>query len=41
MLGHHGIEKIYEIPIADRWKDQLKLSTNLIEETISKLEIDI
>lgn len=41
MLGHHGIEKIYEIPIAEKWKAQLKLSTKLIEDTISKLEIDI
>ena len=40
-LGRYGVEKIYEIPIEQKWKDQLKRSTNLIEETISKLEIKI
>lgn len=41
MLGRNGVEKIYEIPIGDTWQEQMKRSTDLIEETISKLEIDI
>jgi malate dehydrogenase len=41
LLGKNGIERIYEIPIEDRWKDQLKRSQQLIEETLAKLEIDL
>ena len=41
MLGRNGLEKIYEIPIDEKGKEQLRRSTDLIEETISKLEIDI
>lgn len=41
MLGRNGVEKIYEIPIEEKWQEQLKRSTQLIEDTISKLQIDI
>lgn len=40
-LGRHGVEQIYEIPIEDRWKEQLRRSQGLIEETLDKLEVDI
>lgn len=41
MLGRNGIEKIYEIAIDKTSEEQLKRSTDLIEATISKLEINI
>ncbi len=41
LLGANGIEKILEIPIEDRWVEQMRKSAELVEDTISKLEIDI
>jgi len=41
LLGRHGIERVFEIPIEERWQEQLRRSQRLIEETLGKLEIDI
>ncbi len=41
LIGKNGIEKIYEIPIADRWKEQMQKSVKLIQTTIDKLDIEL
>ncbi len=41
LLGKEGIVKVFEIPIADRWVEQLRKSAALVEDTISKLEIEL
>ena len=39
LIGKHGVERIYEIPIAEKGSEQLRKSAKLIEETIAKLDV--
>lgn len=41
MLGRQGVVKVFEIPIDDTRREQLRRSVALIEETVSKLAVRI
>lgn len=41
LIGKNGIEKVYEVPISDQWKEQMQKSSQLIETTIGKLEMSL
>lgn len=41
LLGKNGVERIFEIPIPEKWGDQMNKSAALIEQTIDKLEVEI